>query len=174
MTQQDTSNPGVLWSALMIISWHRWSRSSKADTLLDLKLTSKEEVRVMKAQGSPGCSDHELVEFKIPIEENKATCGITVSWSSGQQMLAFPGICLEESCRRWSSREESRIAGWLPGITFSSLKNGSCQQTGNQAKVAGCLYGWTRSFWVNTNRKRKHSGSGSRVRWSRSNTESVS
>lgn len=76
-------------------------------------LTSKEEVvMVVKAQGSPGFSDCEMVNFKILIEGNKANCRITVPWSSGEQTLLSPGICLEESNGRGSWREEeSRRAG---------------------------------------------------------------
>ncbi|GAB0183736.1 hypothetical protein GRJ2_000838900 [Grus japonensis] len=85
----------------------------RRETLLDLILTSKEEVvRIVKAWDSPGCSDCVMVESKIPIEGKKANCSITVPWSSGEQTLASTVICLEESYGRWSWREEgSKTAG---------------------------------------------------------------
>ena len=52
----------------------------KGDALLDLLLTNKEEwVMDVKVRGSFGCSDHEMIEFRILKEGNKAKSSITAS-----------------------------------------------------------------------------------------------
>lgn len=47
--------------------------------LLDLVLTNKKElVGNMKAEGSLGCSDHEIAEFRILLGRNKAISRIAI------------------------------------------------------------------------------------------------
>ena len=54
------------------------TESTRAGTLLDLILTDKEElVGVFKTGGSLGCSDHEMVEFRILRGGRRAKSRIT-------------------------------------------------------------------------------------------------
>lgn len=66
----------------------------------------------------------------------------------------------------------SRRPVWYSKITSSKLKNSPSQWAGNQANVTG-LHGWTRSSWLNSNMKRKHTGAAKRGKWPRKNAETL-
>jgi len=58
--------------------------------MLDLVLTNKEGLLGnVKFKGSLGCSDHEMVEFKI-------LRASSLPWTSGEQTSASAGTCLVE------------------------------------------------------------------------------
>ena len=60
--------------------------------MLDLVLTNKKGlVSNVKLKGSLGCSDHEMVEFKI-LRVSKGVHSSLLLWTSGEQTLAFSGI----------------------------------------------------------------------------------
>ncbi|PKU31929.1 rna-directed dna polymerase from mobile element jockey- hypothetical protein [Limosa lapponica baueri] len=62
--------------------------------MLDLLLTNEEGlVGNVKLKGSLGCSDHEMVEFKILRAVRRARL---LPWTSGEQTLASSGICFVE------------------------------------------------------------------------------
>ncbi|GAB0188602.1 hypothetical protein GRJ2_001325500 [Grus japonensis] len=64
--------------------------------MLDLVLTSKEGlVGNAKLKGSLGCSDHEMVEFKI-IRAAEGHTASSLPWTSGEQTLASSETCLLE------------------------------------------------------------------------------
>ncbi|PKU42977.1 hypothetical protein llap_6738 [Limosa lapponica baueri] len=63
-TQQGTSNPGDSWNVLVITVFSM--EPTRRGAMLDLVLTNnKGLVGNVKLKGNLGCSDHEMVEFKI-------------------------------------------------------------------------------------------------------------
>lgn len=74
--------------------------------LLDLtSFTDKEElIGKSKVGGSLGCTDHEMVQFRILKEGSRAKSRIL--WSSGEETWASCDICLEESLERLPWRKE--------------------------------------------------------------------
>lgn len=62
--------------------------------MLDLAPTKKEVLtRNVKLKDSLGCSDHEMLEFKVLGQREGHTASL-LPWTSGEQ--ASPGICLVE------------------------------------------------------------------------------
>ena len=62
--------------------------------MLDLVLTNKEGlVGNVKIRDSLGCSDHEMVEFKILEAVRRAH---SLPWTLGEQSLTSSGTCLVE------------------------------------------------------------------------------
>lgn len=67
----------------------------KICSLLGLLLTNKEKlVRDVKANGSLGCSNHELVEFKILREASKMNSRITATQDLRRVDFSFFKVCL--------------------------------------------------------------------------------
>ncbi|GAB0176597.1 hypothetical protein GRJ2_000124900 [Grus japonensis] len=80
---------------------------TRRGAMLDLVLTNKERlVGNVKLKGSLGCSDHEMVEFKILRAARKARRASSQPWTSGEQTLASSGICLVEYHGTKSWKEE--------------------------------------------------------------------
>ena len=70
----------------------------KRCSLPDLLLTSKEKlVRDVKASGNLGCSNHELVEFKILREASKMNSRITATLDLRRVDFGFFKVCLARS-----------------------------------------------------------------------------
>jgi len=71
---------------------------TRRGALLDLVLTNKEElVEDVKVGGRLGCSDHEMVEFRILRGGSRAKSRIKIFRTSGELALASSRTCLEES-----------------------------------------------------------------------------
>lgn len=81
---------------------------TKALALLDVILTNKKQlVRDMKAVGSLGCSDQDIVEFRILRKEQNKQANKKAEllfWTSREETLDWSGCCLEESHGTWSQR----------------------------------------------------------------------
>lgn len=59
---------------------------------MHLSLTNKKGlVKNVRLKGSLGCSHHEMVEFMILRATN------SVPWTSGEQTLAYSGICFVDT-----------------------------------------------------------------------------
>jgi len=70
---------------------------TRKGALLDLVLTNKEGlVEDVKARGRLGCSDHEIVEFRILLGGSRAITG-SKPWTSGGLTLASARSYWEES-----------------------------------------------------------------------------
>ncbi|GAB0183586.1 hypothetical protein GRJ2_000823900 [Grus japonensis] len=81
-------------------------KPTRRGAMLDLVLTNKEGlVGNVKLKGSLGCSDHEMVEFKI-LRAARRACSNSLPWTSGEQALASSGICLVEYHGRKPWRKE--------------------------------------------------------------------
>lgn len=77
-------------------------------------------------------------------------CGFNVFESVGP-LFDFPHIGIDHSCA-W------RTTSWLLFLGNNQdllIGNNPSQYTGNQAKVAGSLHGWTRSSWRNSDMKKE-------------------
>ena len=71
---------------------------TRRETLMDLILTNKEcLVEVVKFESSIGCSNHEMVEFRI------LRAGRRVKGKPA--VLASPRMCMKESCGIMTQRE---------------------------------------------------------------------
>jgi len=79
----------------------------------------------MKVGGRLGCSDHEMVEFRIRRGGSRAILG-SKPLTSGGLTLAFSRSYLEESCGPGLSKAGgSESAGRCLNITSSTLKSGA-------------------------------------------------
>ncbi|GAB0179267.1 hypothetical protein GRJ2_000392000 [Grus japonensis] len=115
---------------------------TRRGAMLDLVPTNKEGlVGNVKLKGSLGCSDHEMVQFKILRQRGGRTAS-SLPWTSGEQSLASSGICLVEYHGTKPWREEGpKKAGWYSRIISSKLRSDASQQRGSQAKMRGGLHG---------------------------------
>ncbi|GAB0187672.1 hypothetical protein GRJ2_001232500 [Grus japonensis] len=86
---------------------------TRGGAMLDLVLTNKEGlVGDVKLKGSLGCSDHEMVEFRILRAARRACSKLTALDFSRADTLASSGICLVEyhGTKPWKE-EGSKTAG---------------------------------------------------------------
>jgi len=110
--------------------------------MLDLVLTNKEGlVGNVKLKGSLGCSDHEMVEFKILWAARREHCKLAVLGFRIADSGLFKDLPGGVS---WDKALEVRGAqeSWLIfKDTFSMLRSDASQQRGSWAKMPGDLHG---------------------------------
>jgi len=91
--------------------------------LLGLVLTNKEGlVEVVKAGGSLGCSDHEMVEFRILREGSKAISWITTLDFRRAKSVLFKDLLGGIPWIRALEGRGSKRAGYYSSITSSMLR----------------------------------------------------
>ncbi|GAB0175888.1 hypothetical protein GRJ2_000054000 [Grus japonensis] len=110
--------------------------------MLDLVLTKKEGlVGNVKLKGSLGCSDHEMVEFKILRAARRVHSELTTLDFRREDFGLFRDLLGRVP---WDKAMEGRGAqdSWLIlRITSSKLRSDASQQRESQAKMPGGLHG---------------------------------
>jgi len=98
-------------------------KPTRRGVLLDLSLTNKEGlVENVKVGGSLGCTDHEMVEFRILHGGSRAVSSIT-ALDSGELALASSRTYLQESLGSGLRKlRGSKRAGHYLGIASSVLR----------------------------------------------------
>lgn len=123
-----------------------WTRKG---ALLDLILWTRKSWLETSCQvrGSLGCSDHEIMELKALRGGNRAKSKTTAPDFRRAKCSLFRDLL---GRILWNTAPERRGVQerWV-------LRKGQSQRVGNQAKMAGGLYGWARSAKRNPDIQRK-------------------
>lgn len=134
--------------------WHKWSMSQQR-TQLDHILTNKEKlVEDLRARGSLGCSDHEMMKFRILQGGNKAKRRFTTLDFRRTGFHLLMDLLGRITWNMMLREEDTRRAVWFSRISFSRFHNSPVWCVGSQAMLAVGLHGWTRRFWQNPNIKK--------------------
>ena len=103
--------------------------------MLDLILTNKEGlVGNVKLRGSLGCSDHEMMEFKILRAARKVHSKLTVLHFRRAGFGLFRDLSGRVPWDKALRGREAKKAGWYSRITSSKLRSNVTQKSESQAK----------------------------------------
>lgn len=124
-----------------------------------------------KATGSIGCSDHDIVKFRIMCGGilRKVTAMVFPRPVSG----FLKALIGKASWDKAVSGKGVQVNWFFFKYHYSKLKSSATQWIGSQAKIPRCLCGWTRSSWPNSNIKRRHTEGGSKDWLSGRNTRDL-
>lgn len=116
----------------------------RTGVILDLVLTSKERlVGNVKPKGSLGCSEHEIVELKIP-KAVRRVCNSPAILDIRSEDFGTSATCLiKHHAIRHCREEEPKKAGWCSRIPSFKLRSSAFQQGGSQAETP------ERDLWMN-------------------------
>ncbi|GAB0202510.1 hypothetical protein GRJ2_002716600 [Grus japonensis] len=107
---------------------------------LDLVLTNKEGlVGDVKLKGSLGCSDHEMVEFRILEAVRSAHSKLIALDFRGADFGLFRNLPGRYHGTKPWSEEGPKTAGWYSRVTSSKLRSDASQQRRSQAKMPRAL-----------------------------------
>ena len=104
--------------------------------MLDLLLTNKEGlVGDVKLKGSLGCSDHEMVEFKILRAARRTHSKLTTLDFRRADFGLFRDLLGRVPWDKALKGREPKKAGEYSRVTSSKLRSDASQQRGSQAKT---------------------------------------
>lgn len=134
---------------------------TRGGILLDLMLTSKEELVRDVNEGCLACSKHEMVEFRILWGKNKLKCKMTNidlrrtdHYTTKNPIGYIPG--------------EERDPGELVSRITTSTSIATCRKSRNGSRGAACI---NKLLLRKCKHERKRTRGGSRDRWARRNTD---
>jgi len=143
--------------------------------MLDLVLMNKEGlVRNVKIKGSYGCSDLEIVEFKILRAAWRAHSKLTIQYFRRADLGLFRDLLGRIS---WDKAMEGRgpqeSCLIFKDHLLQAQKRWITAKRKRQAKSPGSLHGSKQSSWTNSSTKRKSTECGSKDRYPGRNTEKL-